>query len=78
MEEVQEDTNSIMIQDGKIKLQFNEWLDWLFILVAHPQHEEEVVLRDEVVPPVAENAVDLLDPQPTLIRKIHQEEDRLL
>jgi len=61
VEEVQEDTNSIMIQD-----------------VAHPQHEEEVVLRDEVVPLVAENAVDLLDPQPTLIRKIHQEEDRLL
>lgn len=61
MEEVQEDTNSIMIQD-----------------VAHLQHEEEVVLRDEVVPLVAENAVDLLDPQPTLIRKIHQEEDRLL
>jgi len=61
VEEVQEDTNSIMIQD-----------------VAHPQHEEEVVLRDEVVPLVAENAVDLLDPQPTLIRKIHPEEDRLL
>ena len=47
-------------------------------LVARLQHEEEVVLRDEVVPLVAENAVDLLDPQPTLIRKIHQEEDRLL
>jgi len=61
VEEVQEDTNSIMIQD-----------------VAHPQHEEEVVLRDEVVPLVAENAVDLLDPQPTLIRKIHPEDDRLL
>jgi len=61
VEEVQEDTNSIMIQD-----------------VAHPQHEEEVVLRDEVVLLVAENAVDLLDPQPTLIRKIHPEEDRLL
>jgi len=61
VEEVQEDTNSIMIQD-----------------VAHPQHEEEVVLRDEVAPLVAENAVDLLDPQQTLIRKIHQEEDRLL
>jgi len=53
--EVQEDTNSIMIQD-----------------VAHLQHEEEVVLRDEVAPLVAENAVDLSDPQPTLIRKIQR------
>lgn len=58
--EVQEDTNSIMIQD-----------------VAHLRHEEEVVLRDEVAPLVAENAVDLSDPQPTLIRK-YKEEDRLL
>jgi len=53
--EVQEDTNSIMIQD-----------------VAHLRHEEEVVLRDEVAPLVAENAVDLSDPQPTLIRKIQR------
>jgi len=53
--EVQEDTNSIMIQD-----------------VAHLQHEEEVVLRDEVAPLVAENAVDPSDPQPTLIRRIQR------
>ena len=36
------------------------------------QHEEEVVLRDEVAPLVAENAVDPSDPQPTLIRRIQR------